>query len=470
MAENHDTIIIGTGIAGAALGALLAHSGKNVLMLEKNNLIGGRCTSYERNGFTMDVGMHNYLGTTGPIGEVCAQIGMPDAIDWITLPGGQAILQYGDKRGKFTRKAMLELVSEDERENLKRLFTQAIEMSDQELDKLWYVTVDEWVKSFTKDPVAYMFMDNFVGQYVCISSKEASTAEFLLAFRHVMSARVMTYPRGGNISIPKAFISAMEKFGGKVRVNAPVKKVIIENGAAVGVRLEDGTELRAPVIVSNADIKTTVKHLVGEEHFPGAYAQKIEGLTYSFGAATLKVCLTEKVIDEYMVIYMPDVNHPTYIIAEDMEQGKVPEWVGAVSFITSNVDPSLAPEGKQCLAFVVACPIGQDWKAWENMLLKNFYRVHPQAQGKVMDYWLETADWLDTWAGKEGTIIGVGQTVDQVHDRRPSPISPIKGLYYCSADVGRHEMGTGLATSAAQDVFKILTAKESYRFSDENCL
>lgn len=457
MADKYDAIIIGTGIGGAAVGALLAHSGQKVLLLEKNDLIGGRCTSYEREGFTIDVGMHNYLGNTGPIGDILRQVGMPDAIEWITL--GRAILQFGDKRTIFSRKTMLEIVPESERENLSRLFTHAVEMPEEELEKLWYVTVSDWVDTFTKDPMAHAFMDNFVSQYVCIGADVASTAEFLKAFRHVMVTRVMSYPKGGNVSIPKAFISAAQKYGGEVKLKAPVEKVLIENGAAVGVRLKDGSEFRAPVIISNADIKTTVKKLVGEEHFPSDYVERINNLTHSAGAVTLKVCLKEKVIDEFMVIYIPDVFHPTYRIAKDMEKGMVPKWVGAVSFITSNVDPSLAPEGEQCVSFVVASPPGQDWKAWEEMLLNNFYRVHPQAKGKVMFHWLETADWLEEWAGRDGSIIGLAQSVDQVHERRPSATSPINGLYYCSADVGRAEMGTGLAASAAQDVFKVLTSK-----------
>jgi phytoene dehydrogenase-like protein len=225
----------------------------------------------------------------------------------------------------------------------------------------------------------------------------------------------------------------------------------------VGVILENGQEFRAPVIVSNSDIKTTVKDLVGEEHFPRDYVQRIRNLEYSSAGVTLKVCLKEKVIDEWMVIYIPDMLHPTYRVAKDMEKGKIPKWVGAVSFITSNVDPALAPPGKQCVSFVIACPAGQDWKEWEKVLLNNFYRVHPQAENKVLNYWLETSDWLDAWAGKGGSIIGVGQMVGQVHDCRPSVVTPVKGLFLSSADVGKHHIGVELAASAAKELFEVLT-------------
>jgi phytoene dehydrogenase-like protein len=461
MVDKYDAIIIGTGIGGSVVGALLAHAGWKILILEKNKIIGGRCTSYDRDGFTIDLGMHNYTAPDiGVTTEVLRQVEMPNAIEWISLRDlGRAILQFGDKRVDYSRKTMEELAPEAERNNLRTFFAQGFMLSDQEVDELWDVPVAEWVNNITKDPMIHLVVDNLVSQVFCVPSSVASTAEWIKITRGMSKSksRGLYYPKGGNISIPKAFISAIEKYGGKVKLNAPVKRVMIEDGAAVGVRLKDGSEFRAPVIISNADIKSTVKDLVGEEHFPKDYAKTIRNLTYSAAAVTLKVCLEEKVIDEWMVIYIPDVHHPTYRVAEDMEKGKIPEWVGAVSFITSNVDPSLAPPGKQCVSFVVACPAGQDWKEWKKVLLNNFYRVHPQAKNKVMSYWFETSDWLDAWAGKGGSIIGVGQKVGQVHEHRPSVTTPVKGLYFSSADVGKYHIGVELAADAGRELFEVLT-------------
>jgi phytoene dehydrogenase-like protein len=461
MVDKYDAIIIGTGIGGCGVGALLAHAGWKILILEQNDIIGGRCTSYTREGFTFDIGQHNYTPPDSQmVTEILRQVQMPDAIEWINCRDmGRGVLQFGDEREKYRRYE--ELIPEEERDNYRKVFLRTAGLSDQELDELWYVPVARWVDNFTKDPMVHMVIDNYMSQVYCVPSSVASTAQMSHFFKSYDSMRPQQrgpyYPKGGNISIPKAFISAIEKYGGEVRLNAKVEKVMIEDGAAVGVRLKDGSELRAPVIISNADIKATVKDLVGEEHFPKDYAQRVQNLTYSASAVTLKVCLQEKVIDEWMVIYIPDVHHPTYKIAEDMEKGKIPKWVGGVSFITSNVDPSLAPPGKQCVSLVVACPAGQDWKEWEKVMLNNFYRVHPQAKNKVLRYWLETADWLDTWAGKEGAIIGVGQTVDQVHERRPSVTSPIKGLYFSSADVGSLGIGVDLAATSGKELFEVLT-------------
>ena len=459
MTYKYDAVIIGSGIGGSGVGALLAHAGWKVLVLEKNGVIGGRCTSFKQGDFTIDLGMHNYAGGSLQLGDICRLVNMPAAIEWISIRDGHnAVLQFGDNRGLFTKRGMLELVKdESERKRLIDLFSAVVKLTDEDLEKLWYVPMSEWIDGFSKNPVVHLIIDNLVGQYLCVPPHLASAHEFLKPFQLVLRDRLGGYPKGGNVSIPKAYIGAVEKYRGEVRLNSEVKNIIIEGSEAVGVRLVNGDEVRAPVVISNADIKSTVKYLVGEDHFPGDYVRRIMSLTYSDPAVTLKVLLKEKVIDEYMVIYIPDEFHPTYTIAEDMRKGKVPKWVGAVSFITSNLDPSLAPEGKQWVSFVAACPAGQDWEKWEKVLLDNFYRVHPQCKGRILRHYLETPDWLDAWAGEGGSIIGIGQTVNQVHEHRPSAVSPIKGLYYCSADVGKTGIGTELAANSAIELFKVLS-------------
>ena len=58
--------------------------------------------------------------------------------------------------------------------------------------------------------------------------------------------------------------------------------------------------------------------------------------------------------------------------------------------------------------------------------------------------------------GEDGNIIGGGQTVDQIHERRPSQITPIKGLYLVGAEAGGHGIGAELAANSALELVDIL--------------
>ncbi len=460
MSDHYDAIIVGTGVGGAAVGALLAHAGWKILILDKNKVVGGRCTSYEKDGFVVDLGVHLFgMADKGSLGDVCRKIGLPDAIRWVTI--GTATLMVKDRRMKYSRKNMSASVPEEEQRNLERLFVEVFQLSDEELEKLWYVPLNEWVSRFTTDPLAQSFIERINGQYFCVRGNEGSTAEFIKCFREVVQARSSAYPVGGCISIPKAYIEAIERFGGRLLLKAEVSKILVEDGKAVGVKLKDGSSFRAPVIISNADIKATVLELAGGEHFPKDYVEKIADLTYSYHAVALKVALSEKITDDQLMMYMPyDQESAVEKEIEQMQEGIVPDRVGAMITSPTNYDPSLGPEGRQMIFLGTGCPPRQDWRKWEETMLNSFYAVYPQAKGKVLWHRLDSPDLVNAYAGEDGCIIGVGQTIDQIHERRPSVVSPLPGLYFASAEAGGHGIGTELAADSARELFRVLHESE----------
>ncbi|MFZ2950383.1 MAG: NAD(P)-binding protein, partial [Desulfuromonadaceae bacterium] len=108
MSKQFDAIIIGSGIGGSGIGALLSHAGWKVLLLEKNKLLGGRCISYDREGCTMDLGWHFYcLGEKGPLQEICNRVGMSDGIPWNAVDN-RSFIQVGDTVKKYSKRTMCE--------------------------------------------------------------------------------------------------------------------------------------------------------------------------------------------------------------------------------------------------------------------------------------------------------------------------------------------------------------------------
>ena len=76
------------------------------------------------------------------------------------------------------------------------------------------------------------------------------------------------YPRGGMIAIPQAMAKIAGEYGAEIRTSTLVEKIIIENGKAVGVKLDTGEELRSKSVISNAHSRLTYLDLVGEENIP----------------------------------------------------------------------------------------------------------------------------------------------------------------------------------------------------------
>ena len=220
-----------------------------------------------------------------------------------------------------------------------------------------------------------------------------------------------------------------------------------------------------PVIISNADLTLTINEFVGTEHFPREYVERIGKLTYSCHGVMLRVLLSEKVTDKQVVIYIPDDKSPPCKVTEEMQAGKVPHLIGGCFGSPSNFDPNLAPPGKQMITSLHACPpdIRDNIDQWRESLMRSFYAVYPEAQGKVEKVWVDPPSLVKGLAGENGVIIGVGQTVDQVHERRPSQVSPLKGLYFASSEAGGHGIGTELAATSALELFEVLAPTKDHR-------
>ncbi|MEN8243468.1 MAG: FAD-dependent oxidoreductase [Thermodesulfobacteriota bacterium] len=456
MNHDFDAIIIGSGIGGSAVGALLAHAGWKILIIEKNKIVGGRCTSYAKDGFTVDLGIHLFgVGNRGALGDICRRIGRPDAIQWVTI--NSAILRLKDRVMKYSRKNLTAELPDKEKQNMERFFKAVVTMPQEEISTLWYIPLHAWLSQFTDHPLVHAFIERISSQYFCVRDNASSTAEFVKCFREVLQARSSAYPVGGCISIPRAYLTAVKKLGGEVKLRTRVEKIIVENHKAVGVKLKDGSKVKAPVIISNADIKASVLDLVGEEHFSSDYLEAIRNLSYAYHVIGLKVALQEKITDDQLMMYMPYDFEKSRQIESDKMDGKIPELMRGMITSPTNYDTSLAPEGRQLIFFGTGCPRKADWKKWEEALLRSFYTVYPQARGKVLWHKVDTPDLVNTYAGEDGNVIGVAQSVNQIHERRPSVTSPLEGLFFASAEAGGHGIGAELAADSARELFQTLT-------------
>ena len=86
------------------------------------------------------------------------------------------------------------------------------------------------------------------------------------------------YPRGGAAAFARALVPVIERAGGQVRLNSAVAAVIVERGRAAGVRLADGTEARAPAVVSAAGARNTVERLLAPELRESEWGREILAL------------------------------------------------------------------------------------------------------------------------------------------------------------------------------------------------
>lgn len=145
------------------------------------------------------------------------------------------------------------------------------------------------------------------------------------------------FPAGGPQVLADAMVEVIESYGGEVRLRTPVRKIIVENGQAVGVELKSGATLRADAIISNADVQRTFLELIGQEHVPSPFVEKIRGLEPSTSVTMVYLG----------VDYVPDIEPVTQVSTDSGQVGIA---------VTSKVDPSLAPKGHSAITLLALTP------------------------------------------------------------------------------------------------------------------
>ncbi len=476
-------VVIGSGIGGSAATLLLAHAGVPVVLLEKNRRVGGSCSGYEKRGFTIDIGTHMFcLGAKGPLGDVLRRVGREGAIEFrrthdiseLRFPardgarGVECIPVPSDLRRmprfawQVARAMNLSLL---EAARAARLFTHILTMSDAEVEAWNHRTVEEFIQPYTGDARVLGMFGFLLGLYFILPYWEVSAGEALYSFRAMARDNALSYPKGGSIAIPSAYTTLAEDHGAEVRTGTGVRKIVVEGGRVRGVEIADGSFLAADVVVSTSSLRTTVLHLVGEEHFPAEYVRRAKAIRGSYIAVQAKIALTKKLVAAGSIVggvgEAVDLRDVTTADMKEMfnavTRGKVPPIVPFYCPVPTNFDEELAPPGHQLLTVCAVAPtsdvaLSDPGQAWEEAMMRTMRRVVPGLDEHTLFVDRFSVDFIERWIGKEfGPAVSTGQTPDQVGARRPAVYTPIEGLYLAGCNAGGRGVGTELAAASAME-------------------
>ncbi|MFB0562503.1 MAG: phytoene desaturase family protein [Candidatus Lokiarchaeia archaeon] len=456
--SDYDVVVIGGGIGGTAAGAILASNGLKTLLVEKNEFIGGRCSTYEKEGFKIDVGVHSFGRTSkGPLGNVLNMIGMEDAVEWVLARSPGPLWYHQGKFWKFPRD-LEKLVPDSDFSSLTKLFSDIMQL--QETKELDTISIKSWLSRYTDNTVVHSFFNTVCGLYFVVPYYEASAGEFVRCLASLSRDLSTGYPKGGCISIPLAYTQGIEKFGGDVKTGVSAKKIVVDDEKVQGVELDSGEFVSSKLVISNAGIRDTVNNMVGRNYFNENYLEKTDKLKYSMSALTLKVALEEP-ITHFKMVSSFSLEDPEEKFKRILE-GKVPDEVDLFCPVPSNYDPSLAPKGTQLIIAGTAAPLesfDKNREKWINNSMKSLENMFPGLSDNLM--WLDvtTPKDIEILGGKEAAVIGVSQTVDQSGVNRPSSTLPIEGLYLVGGDAGGWGIGTELAAKSAIECSEIILRK-----------
>jgi phytoene dehydrogenase-like protein len=308
--EVVDVAIIGSGLGALEAGAILARSGLRVACFEAHYTAGGCATQFSRGGkaarYHFDVGLH-YIGDCGPGGgipsllreagvEIDYEPMEQDGFDTLVFPGlrfripaGVELYRQrlrelfpGERRGidRYCRivEALLYFLRLDSgrRELPPLIRLPALARGVAELGRLQKATIGQLLDSLFRDPRIKGVLLGQSGDYGVPPSRASALLHLGLLAHYLRGAY---YPRGGGQVIADELARVIERHGGTIHLRRPVERVLIEDGAARGVRLEGKAgdppvEVRARCVLSNADLRLTLEQLVGLEHLPASWVER----------------------------------------------------------------------------------------------------------------------------------------------------------------------------------------------------
>lgn len=452
---DYDIIVIGSGIGGSAVGAILASSGLKTLILEKNELIGGRCSTYEKEGFKVDVGVHSFgRSGRGPLGKILNMIGKEDAIDWIIAKSPGPRWYY---KGRFLRFPLefAKLLAPSDSKILMKILKDIMNIKD--TADLENIDLKTWVSQYTNNISIHSFFKALCWMYFVVPHFEASAGEFVKCLSSLSKDLLTGYPRGGCISIPLAYTMAIKQFGGDINTNSLVEKIIIEDGRVKGVELNSGELISSNFVISNSGIKETINSIVGRKYFSNDFLKEIDNLKYSMSAITLKIALKKPITDLKVLMTISSEDPIEYF--NKIIHGKVPDDLDFFIPVPSNYDPGLAPQGKQLITagtIVAQENFEKNRELWVKNSLENLNTIFPGLSENILWVDLTTPEDINIFGGKEAAVVGISQIIGQTGSNRLKCNLPIEGLFIVGGDAGGWGIGTEMAANSAIECSNII--------------
>lgn len=381
--------VIGSGFGGLATAIRLQTRGYDVHLFEARDKLGGRAYLYEQDGFRFDGGP-TVITAPFMLDELFEISGRKTA-EYVKLLPVEPFyrIEFHDGRhfeygsDEAQTEALIRQFAPDDLDGYRRMVKHAkaifqkgfVELADRPFLKFSdmikiapdlirlqsYKTVYQFAASYVKDP---MLRRVFSFHPLLVGGNPFQTTSIYALIHHLERRWGVHYAMGGTGAIIEALGKLFCELGGHVYLSTPIRRILIEHGAAKGVETAAGLSLRTDAVVSNADVANTYLRMIAPEHRQKYTKSKLDRMRYSMSLFVIYFGTSKT---------YPNVKHHTIILGERYKEllrnifvdKHLSEDFSLYLHRPSATDQSMAPAGCDC--FYVLAPVpnqksGIDWK------------------------------------------------------------------------------------------------------------
>lgn len=514
--EEFDSIVIGSGAGGLATALCLSRAGQKVLVLEQHSVPGGWCHSFTLNGQRFSPGVH-YIGLLDEgqsTSELYKGLGVandivffrmnPKAYDHCIIDGEKFDLPAG--RANLQQNLIARFPKEEK--NIKEYLHLVYKVSEElqlipKLKGIWQnITVPFRTKHFgkfalfslkrvidwhIKDPKLKAVLNAQCGDHGLPPNK-ASFPVHCSVMNHYFDGGF--YPMGGGSGIVKAMTTKIKSYGGVIRTQQSVTRILTENKKAFGVELAGGERILAKNIISNADPSTTYLKLIGKENISKKLSKKIDKTHYSVTSLilflTLDLDVTQYGIDSGNIWNFKDENidkhFETLTKGDILQDDEFPAFFMSCTTIKDPVSFNGRYHNFEVVTYVdynsfsefdtedYHCP---KYQAFKDRIIEKFLnsveKIIPDARKHIVQAELGTPKTNQFYINStKGNVYGTEKTLRQVGPFAYKNKTEFENLYLCGASTLSHGV-TGATYSGLEAAARILNCKsEELLQKDEN--
>lgn len=471
-------VVVGAGPGGLSSAMILAHRGFDVTVYEKQAYVGGRTSALKAGEFIFELGP-TFVMLPQAFEDVFTKAGrkLSDYVDMkkldtmyrLNFAGGRNFMVYSDKE-KF-KQEIAKMFPGDEAG-----YEIFLKKQQRKFDLMypclkvpyihWYhylrlklLKAFPYMQNFTSlynVMAKYFKYDDmrismtFQAKYLGMSPWHCPGAFSIISY--IEHAFGIFHPIGGVHKITESMAKVVEEEHGKVILNKPVTKVLVENGQAAGVCFADGSVERADYVIMNADFAAGMTNLIPEKNRGKWTDKELNKRPYSCSTFMLYLGLDKKYdFAHHNVFFADDYKKNIEEIFEEKKLSADPSFYIQNASVT---DSTLAPEGKSTIYVLVPAPNLEakiDWdkekKRYRDLVIKKIAEKTEMAdieQHIEIERTITPKDWEQKLDVYKGAVFNLAHTLGQMLYLRPhNKFEELPGLFLVGG--GTHP-GSGLPT------------------------